>query len=261
VTIFDVSHSALDAEISPADHAHQDRSRLRRASRSSSPMRDVLGHYRAYRAAFPTAAISCAGQALWQPEVAAGVKKRGYSVDVHSCDELDVAVSAGIPVSRIVVHDDGITAAPIRRAVGAGVGGLVLRCCQQVGVVSACGGRPPLILVDISADCADATIAAVLGRPQLNLIGLQARLSSGAHRWACAETVTEVIALMAHVRREHGVILARVSLVGGEVMADCAATTSVLRELANELDDAFDDACARYRFPRPALMLAPRYWP
>jgi hypothetical protein len=35
------------------------------------------------------------------------------------------------------------------------------------------------------------------------------------------------------------------------------AATSVLRGLTADLEDAFDDAYARCRFPRPALILAP----
>ncbi len=67
-----------------------------------------------------------------------------------------------------------------------------------------------------------------------------------------------MISRMAHVRRERGVILTRISMSGGAILSDRTTAPCVLRELAAELDDAFDDACARYHFPRPALTLAPR---
>lgn len=272
MTIFDVLRPVRDDTISPRGYALEDRRRWygsRRLSISdstaraevtarSTTSRAVSQHYRDYRTAFPRTGITYPADALRQPEIAAAVRKRGHSVDVHCCDELDSVLSAGIAAPRIVMHDDGITAAPIRRAVNAGVGRLVLGCCQQVAVMAACGGRPPRVLVDLTTDCADATIAAVLARPRLDLIGLHARLTPEAHQAVYADTVAQMIAKMAHVRREHGIILTQVSLAGGDVLSDRAAATTVLGTLAAELEDTFDEACARYRFPRPALILAPR---
>ena len=220
--------------------------------------RDVLRRYRDCRTAFPGTGITCAAEALRQPDVATAVRKRGPLVDVHSCEELAFVISAGIPPRRIVMHDDGITAAPIRRAVNAGVGRLVLGCYRQVAVVAAGGRQSPPILVDVTTDGAGDTIAAVLARPHLDLVGLHVRLASDADRTAYAGTVARMIAQMAHVRREHGVILTRASMAGGEVLSNRTTAMAVLRAVAAELEDAFDDACTQYRFPRPALILAPR---
>lgn len=241
MTIFELFHPALDDVASPAFTAQ-----------------DALRRYRQYRAVFPRTGITVAAQALRVPAVAEAVKKRGHSVDAHSYEELALVLAAGIPAQRIVMHDDGITAAPIRRAVNVGVGRLVLKCCQQVGVLEACAGRSPRVMLDVTTECVDGAVDAVLARPRLNLIGFQARLRRDAPCPAYAETAVEMISRMAHVRREHGVILTRISLSGGAILSDRTTAPTVLRGLAAELDDAFDDACARYRFPRPALMLAPR---
>lgn len=272
MTIFDVLHSTREAGVSPHDAALRDGYRRQVADQLNIPDsmasadvaarsaigRDVLRHYRDYRKAFSWAGITCAAAALRQPEVATAVRKRGQSVDVRSCEELTFVLSAGVPAPRIVMHDDGITAAPIRCAVNAGVGRLVLGCCQQqVAVLAGCAGRSQRVLVDVTTDCASDTIAAVLGRPRLNLIGLHARLTPEAPLTAYADTVARMIAQMAHIRREQDIILTRVSLAGGDVLSDRTAATGVLRGLAAELEDAFDDACARFRFPRPALVLAP----
>jgi diaminopimelate decarboxylase len=266
VTIFDVLRPIRDDTISLDDSALGDAFRGRIADQLSIPgstsssgvaARDVLRHYRDYRKSFFWAGITFPAEALGQPEVATSVRKRGHSVDVRSGDELTSVMLAGVPAPRIVMHDDGITAAPIRCAVNAGVGRLILGCCQQVGVLAACTGRPQRVLVDVMTDCASDTIAAVLARPRLDLIGLHARLTPEAHPTAYADAVAQMIAQMAHIRREQDVILTRVSLAGGDVLSDRTAATGVLRGLAAELEDAFDDACARYRFPRPALILAP----
>ncbi|GAB7069401.1 hypothetical protein [Mycolicibacterium hodleri] len=252
MTIFALFHPALDDVASPAGGFLADR--------TTKPVtaQDVLRRYRQYRAVFPRTGITVAAQALRLPAVAEAVKKRGHSVDARSCEELVLALATGIPAQRIVMHDDGITAAPIRRAVNAGVGRLVLTCCRQVGVLEACVGRPPRVMLDVTTDCVDDAVDAVLARPRIDLIGFQARLRRDACRSAYAETAVEMISRMAHVRRERGVILTRISMSGGAILSDRTTAPCVLRELAAELDDAFDDACARYHFPRPALTLAPR---
>jgi diaminopimelate decarboxylase len=237
VTIFDVLRPELDDAISPHVPELDDR-------------------HRDYRRAFPGTAFTLAAAALRQSDVARAVKRRRQVVAVHSCEELDSVLSAGIPPSRIVMHDDGITAAPIRRAFNAGTGRLVLGCCQQVSVMAACAGRPPRILVDVTTDCADRTIAAVVARPRFELIGLHAALAPDAHLGAYADTAARMIATMSHVRREYGTIMTRVSLAGGEVLSDGTVPASVLRWMSADLQDALDEACGRYRFPRPALILA-----
>ncbi|MDT5176620.1 MAG: hypothetical protein QOJ95_818, partial [Mycobacterium sp.] len=40
------------------------------------------------------------------------------------------------------------------------------------------------------------------------------------------------------------------SLAGGEVLSGTNPDWDDLRTLTAELEDAFDDACARFRFPR-----------
>ena len=237
MTIFDVLRPALDDAITLHVPALDDR-------------------HRDYRRAFPGTAFTRPAGALRQPDVARAVKKRGQVVAVHSCEELDFALSAGIPASRITMLDDGITAAPIRRAFNAGVGRLILGCCQQVPVMAACAGQSPRILVDVTTECADRAIAAVSTRPRFEIIGLHAALAPDAQRDAYVDTAAQMIATMSHVRHEHGTIMTRVSLAGGVVLSDGTAPVSGLRRLSADLEDAFDDACARYRFPRPALILA-----
>jgi hypothetical protein len=62
---------------------------------------------------------------------------------------------------------------------------------------------------------------------------------------------------MARIRRQYNVILTRISLAGGDVRAGADPGLDELRTRAAALEDTVDDACAQYRFPRPALILAP----
>ena len=206
--------------------------------------RDVLHRMGQYRRAFPGCSITCPAAVLNSSDVADAVRDRGQLVDVRSRAELAFVTVLGVPASRLVVHDDGVTAAPLRCAARVGVGRVVLGCPQQVPVLAqAVARRRQPVLVDTTTALADCTAAAAAAEPRLDLVGLHA----------------ELIARMAHVRHHWGVILVRVSLSGGSVLCDPDAPVGALHRLAAGLEDAFDDACARARFPRPALTLAPRH--
>ena len=130
--------------------------------------RNALGRLTLYRKAFRGAAVTCPAEILWQPDVAAAVSKHGHTVDVHSYGELDFALSLGIPAARIVMHDDGRTAARIRCAVNAGVGRIVMASSGQVKVLASCVQRPQRVLADLTTDGAAGD--AVLACRRLDLI-------------------------------------------------------------------------------------------
>jgi diaminopimelate decarboxylase len=222
--------------------------------------RDVLHRMGQYRRAFPGCSITCPAAVLNSSDVADAVRDRGQLVDVRSRAELAFVTVLGVPASRLVVHDDGVTAAPLRCAARVGVGRVVLGCPQQVPVLAqAVARRRQPVLVDTTTALADCTAAAAAAEPRLDLVGLHATLADDVPESAYLGAVAELIARMAHVRHHWGVILVRVSLSGGSVLCDPDAPVGALHRLAAGLEDAFDDACARARFPRPALTLAPRH--
>ena len=110
----------------------------------------------------------------------------------------------------------------------------------------------------MTTDQARDAVNVVLARNRLNLIGLHFRLVPEAAQIArYADVVGRMIAQMAQIRRDYGVILTRVSLAGGNGLSGRTPGAIDLPELAAAIEDAFDHDCARYRFPRPALVLAP----
>ncbi len=166
---------------------------------------------------------------------------------------LDIALSAGVDPVRIVMHRSDWTAGPVRRAVNAGVGRFVVSSSKQIALLDHCGQRPQRVLIDVSAGPADAAAADIAARERLNLIGLHCRLDD---RDAGTDVVRAMIAQMSWVVRRHGVILARVSLADFET-ADWGCESGDLRGIAEAINDAVEDGCARHRFPRPALALSP----
>jgi len=184
--------------------------------------------------------------------VANWVRRHGVCVDVSSAEELELAVAKGISPRRLVLHRADATARPIRLAVNAGAGRFVVDSAQQIAVLAESARRTQPLLVDVTAQPADALAADVVARPRLDLIGLHCRLDGGVDREPAGEIVREMVAAMSWIRHQHGVILTRISLANA---AELCCDRSYLRDVSEVLDDALDDACARFRYPRPAIVL------
>ena len=209
-----------------------------------------------YRKALRAGAISYPAGILWMEPVSNWVKRHGVSVDVTTADELEVAVAEGISPPRLVMHCVDATARPIRLAVNAGVGRFVVHSGQQIGLLASCAQRPQRLLIDVTNHTADALAAEIMARQRLDLIGLHSGLGD-ADRETAGDRVQEMIAQMSWIRGKHGVILTRVSLAEFQA-AEAGCDRSLLRGISDDLDEAIDDACARYRYPRPALVVAMR---
>lgn len=209
-----------------------------------------------YRKALRAGAISYPAGILWMEPVSNWVNRHGVSVDVASTEELELAVAQGISPPRLVMHCTDATARPIRLAVNAGVGRFVVQSGQQIALLASCARRPQRLLVDVTAQSADTLVGEIMARQRLDLIGLHCRLGD-AGREAAGERLQEMIAQMSLIRSKHDVILTRASIAEFHA-AEVACDRSYLRVVSEDLDDAIDDACARYRYPRPALVVAMR---
>lgn len=209
-----------------------------------------------YRKALRGAAISYPAGILWMDPVADWVKRHGVSVDVTTADELDIAVAEGISPPRLVMHCADATARPIRLAVNAGVGRFVVHSGQQIALLASSAQRAQRVLVDVTTQSADVLAAEAMSRQRLDLIGLHCRLGD-ADRETAGDSVREMIAQMSWIRWKYEVILTRVSLAEFHA-TELGCDRGYLRGVSEDLDEAIDDACARYRYPRPALVLAMR---
>ena len=230
------------------------RGRTVAATRSTA---DIDVWSQTYRDALPCAVLAVPATVLRVEREAAVINRTGHCVDVFSGDELALAVAAGIAPRRMVMHDDGITAGPIRRAVMVGVGRFVIGCSGQVSVLASGTRGPQRVLVDTTTEDHRA-IAEVLASPRLQLIGLHVQLPSSTSAVRCyADAVGDLIGRMARLRREHGVLLTRLSVTGGMPLSPRPLTRKSLALLDAAIEDAIDDGCAHHRFPRPVLVLSP----
>ena len=111
------------------------------------------------------------------------------------------------------------------------------------------------VLIDVTDASVDDLAADVMSSNRLDLIGLHRRLADADHETA-AEIVRGMVGQMSRVRRKYGVILTRLSLAGSVATSACVERRD-LRHVADMLDDAVEDGCARHRYARPALVLTP----
>src|SRR5664280_620650 len=147
-----------------------------------------------------------AGKAFLCTTVARWIHEDGLHLDVCSGGELAVAIRAGMPGALIGVHGNNKSVAEIEAALRYGVGRIVVDSFEEIQRVAAAATRlgvmaPVMVRVtvgveahtheyiatahedqkfglSISSGQADAAVRQVLGRPELELIGLHSHIGS-----------------------------------------------------------------------------------
>ncbi|WP_431233470.1 hypothetical protein ACQ856_01655 [Mycolicibacterium psychrotolerans] len=205
------------------------------------------------RDACAPAEVSFPAGALRDALVARWVRERRWAVDVRTVAELHSAISVGIHPARMTIHADQLGAGGIRRASAAGAGGLVLSRREQIATLRANHTHHVLLRVtdDATRVCASAADA-VIGCRSTVLVGLLCEVgAAGSSSAAVGDTLAE----MDHIRRRYDVVLTRLVVgLGDALPAVCSSV--VRRDLAEEIGESVDDACAALRFPRPVVVLA-----
>jgi diaminopimelate decarboxylase len=105
---------------------------------------------------------------------------------------------------------------------------------------------------------ADA-VARVLAHPSLDLIGLHCHIGSQVTDPALyGEAIRRMIAAMADIRAQHGVILTELNIGGGHAIPYLAGEPELnIDELARVIDEVLEAACAAEHFPRPVIVVEP----
>jgi diaminopimelate decarboxylase len=192
-------------------------------------------------------------------------------IDIRTLAELYTAISVGIHPVLMTVHADQFAVDEIRRVSAYGVGRVVLSCTEHIASVgtdvAARAQNVLLRMTDATTDRdrrqfvfdsndADVAVDAVMDRRSLNLIGLQCEVGTAVSDFVSyPAAIGNMIAQMDHIRRRHGIVLTRLVLAGGSVHA-AAGSSVVRRDLAEEIDESVDDACATMRFPRPVVVIS-----
>ena len=91
---------------------------------------------------------------------------------------------------------------------------------------------------------------------RLDLVGLHSRIGTVDEN-QLTETVTAMIAKMAWISRKQSLVMSCVSLADLDVIG-CDGGLHALRYVAKVVDQAVEDGCIRFRYPRPAVTVSPR---
>ena len=205
----------------------------------------AAGFRDAFAAAFPQGAdVFYAGKAFLCTEVARWIAADGLGLDVCTGGELAVALRAGVPPGRVALHGNNKSDDELRRALGAGVGRVVVDSLDEVerlaALAGAVGVRAPVLLrvtvgveahtheyiatahedqkfgLSIAGGVAADAVRRVLARPELELLGLHSHIGSQIFDTEAFEVATRrALRLHAQVAREHGVRLPELGLGGG----------------------------------------------
>ncbi|HCA87468.1 MAG TPA: diaminopimelate decarboxylase [Streptomyces sp.] len=206
---------------------------------------DFRARCRAWHEAFGGGAdVFYAGKAFLSRAIVRWLHEEGLNLDVCSGGELATALDAGMPAERIALHGNNKSDAEIERAVGEGVGRIVLDSFQEIvrvaHVAERLGKRQRVqirVTVGVEAHThefiatahedqkfgialaggqAAEAVRRVLKLNSLELAGIHSHIGSQIFDMAGFEvSARRVVQLLAEVRDEHGVELPEIDLGGG----------------------------------------------
>jgi diaminopimelate decarboxylase len=248
---------------------------------------DVRGRARAYTEAFAGADVYYAAKAFLSTAVARWVVEEGLGVDVCTGGELAVALRAGVPGERLLLHGNNKSSVELAAALDAGVRTVVVDSFAEIGrlaeLAAARGVRQRVYLratVGVEAHThefiatahedqkfgfslagGDAAEAArrILREPSLELAGLHSHIGSQIFDTAGFEVAAHrVVGLMAAIRDEHGLALPELDLGGGLGIAYVAGDDpEPVGTVADRLRAIVARECAAAGLPEPRLAVEP----
>ncbi|HEX6937160.1 MAG TPA: diaminopimelate decarboxylase [Actinomycetes bacterium] len=248
---------------------------------------DLRRRCRDYREAFGEATVFYAAKAFLCTAVARWVAEEGLGLDVCTGGELAVAVRAGFPGERLLLHGNNKSVAELSAALDAGVGRVVVDSLAEVDRLSALceerGVRQSVLVrttVGVEAhthefiatahedqkfgfslaggDALDA-VGRVLAAPGLDLVGLHSHIGSQIFDSGGFEVAAHrVVGLLAEVRDQHGVEPGELNLGGGLGIAYTSDDDPAdVHEMGRSLAAIVERECAAYGLAMPALAIEP----
>ncbi|MFJ9641793.1 diaminopimelate decarboxylase [Streptomyces sp. NPDC101206] len=247
---------------------------------------EVRARCRTYRDAFPDAEVLYAAKAFLSRAMVHWVAEEGLGLDVCSAGELELAVTAGFPADRIVLHGNAKSPRDIEAALRLGVGRIVIDGPSEIARLAAAvgPGGPQKVMVrvvpGISAGAhekirtgtdgqkfglsladgsAQHAVLRILGQPQLELTGLHCHIGSQiTDVKPYVSALRRMVGLMARIRDAHGVVLPELDMGGGHGIAYRPGEAALdLTALARRLRAELTASCAAAGLPVPRLAVEP----
>ncbi|MFF5806549.1 diaminopimelate decarboxylase [Streptomyces sp. NPDC012746] len=247
---------------------------------------EVRARCRTYRDAFPEAEVMYAAKAFLSRAMVRWVDEEGLGLDVCSAGELELAVTAGFPPERIVLHGNAKSPRDIGAALRLGVGRIVIDSASEIARLAAAvgpGGHQKVLVrvvpgisagghekirtgtdgqkfgLSLTDGSAQHAVARVLGQPQLELVGLHCHIGSQITEVKpYVAALRRVVGLMARIRDAHGLVLPELDMGGGHGVAYRPGEPALdLTALARGLRGELASACAAAGLAVPRLAVEP----
>jgi diaminopimelate decarboxylase len=248
---------------------------------------DLRSRCRDYRDAFGPATVFYAAKAFLCTTVVRWVEQEGLGLDVCTGGELAVAVRAGFPGERLLLHGNNKSDAELEAALDAGVGRVVVdsltevdrlsRLCTARGVVQrvlvratvgveahthefiATAHEDQKFGFSVAGGSALEAVRRVLAAPGLELVGLHSHIGSQIFDSGGFEVAAHrVVGLLAEIRDEAGAEPAELNLGGGLGIAYTSADDPAdVAEMGRSLRSIVARECAAYGLLVPTLAIEP----
>jgi diaminopimelate decarboxylase len=249
---------------------------------------DVRERCRAHRAAFGADTdIYYAAKAFLSTAMARWVTEEDLSLDVSTGGELAVALAAGVPPERILLHGNNKSAAELEAAVTASVGRVVvdsdIEIARLAHAAAAAGIRQRVLVrvtvgveahthefiatahedqkfgFSLATGAALEAVRRVAAAPSLELVGLHSHIGSQIFDTAGFEVAAHrVVGLLAQVRDVLGVELPELDLGGGLGIAYVADDDPAdIHDVAKQLRLIVERECVAASLTLPRLAVEP----
>ena len=248
---------------------------------------DLRARAGAYRDAFGGERVYYAGKAFLCTAVARWIEEEGLGLDVCTGGELAVAVRAGFPGERLLLHGNNKSLPELAAALDAGVGRVVVDSTAEIDRLDAlCAERGVrqrvLVRVTVGVEAhthefiatahedqkfgfslaggdALAAVRRVHAAGSLDLVGLHSHIGSQIFDTGGFEVAAHrVVGLLAQVRDQVGVTLGELNLGGGLGIAYTADDDPAeVAAIAASLRRIVAGECAALYLPVPTIAVEP----
>ena len=251
---------------------------------------DLRDRARRYRGSYVDAGarlVYYAAKAFLTTTIARWVTEEGLGIDVASGGELAVALRAGVPGERLLLHGNNKSMAEIEAAVAAGVGRIVIDSFEDVVRIADAAARagvvqPVLVRVtvgveahthefiatahedqkfglSVSSGAAEEAVRRIAKLPSLDFMGLHSHIGSQIFDAAGFQVAAaRVVSLAQRIWDEQGIEIEELNLGGGMGIAYLESDDPLdVADMAFQIGDIVGKECAAAGIPMPALAFEP----
>jgi diaminopimelate decarboxylase len=248
---------------------------------------DVRGRARAYAEAFAGADVYYAAKAFLSTAVARWLVEEGLGIDVCTGGELAVALRAGVPGERLLLHGNNKSSAELAAALDAGVRTVVVDSFVEIERLAALaaqrGVRQRVYLratvgveahthefiatahedqkfgLSVSSGAAEEAVRRIAKLPSLDFMGLHSHIGSQIFDAAGFQVAAaRVVSLAQRIWDEQGIEIEELNLGGGMGIAYLESDDPLdVIDMSFQIGDIVGKECAAAGIPMPALAFEP----